>query len=62
MRVTSAPEQRLSSPVDADLGEFLEDVKLDTPPRDWNAIDSAKRILEYKHDKSHQLQKREGRR
>ena len=58
--VTSAPEQRASSPVHVDLEEFIEDMKLEATPHDQRALENAKNTLLDKHYKSQHIQKWKG--
>ena len=55
--VTSAPEQRASSPVHVDLEEFTEDIKLNAPLHDQRALEDAGQKLLDRHYKSHYMQK-----
>ena len=54
---TLAPEQGASSAVHADLGDFVEDVKLEATPHDEMAFENGKKKLWDKHYKSHHIQK-----
>lgn len=58
--MTSAPEQRASSPVHVDIEDFIEDMKLQATSHDLLALDDAKNILMDKHYKSHHIQKWKG--